>query len=76
MIDFIITAVIVLFAAILAFDSFRKWRATKSLWYILASGVSVLAAIGAVVSWSDGIYAIILAVILRFIAGFVGKPKS
>jgi hypothetical protein len=76
MIDFIITAVFVLFAALLTFDSFRKWQATKLVWYILSVVVSILAALGAIASWTDGIYALIPALILRFIAGLVGKPKS
>ena len=76
MFDTILTAVFVLLAAMVAFDAFRKWQALKINWFAAAAAVAVLAALGFMVSWTDGFYVIVLAFILRVVAGMAAKRKN
>ena len=75
MIDFIITGVLFLFGALLAIDSFNKWRGTKSVWFIFATLFFLLAAFAMIIDWTSGFYTIILALKLRLVAGLRQKSK-
>ncbi len=76
MFDTILTVVFVLLAALVTLDAFRKWRALKNNWFVIAAAVAGLAALGFIVSWTDGFYAIVVALILRVVAGMMAKRKK
>ena len=73
--DSIYLGIFILLAFILAFDSFNKWRSSKKIWYLIAIGAFILAAISVFSSMLDTIYLIVGGVILRIVAQHSGNKK-
>jgi|WetSurMetagenome_2_1015567.scaffolds.fasta_scaffold564000_1 hypothetical protein len=73
--DSIIIALFVFLSAVLAFDSFKKWRSSKKILYLVAILPFLLAAMSAFSIWRDTILFIMGGLILRIIAQNTGDKK-
>ena len=74
--DSLYLGIFILLAAILAYDSFNKWRSSKKILYLIAISVFILAVITLFSSRTDTIFLIIGGMILRMIAQYSGNKKS
>ena len=73
MFDIMIIVIFIFLAAVLAFDSFRKWRSSQKILYLVGIGAFMLAAMSAIVDWSSSIFFILGGMVVRVIAQNTGN---
>ncbi len=73
MTDTLITGALTLLAILLAYSSFRGWQRNKSIWYLIATVASVLAAPAFWLSWVHGFFLLIPAAMLFALAQLFKK---
>jgi hypothetical protein len=69
----IVKSVLTILALLGAFFTFRRWLKRKRIWYIISAAAAVLAALSVWLSWTEGIFLLVCALLLFALAEFYKK---
>jgi hypothetical protein len=76
MFDSMVTGLFIFLSAVLAYDTFKKWRGSQKVLYLVGIGLFVLAAMSAFVDWGSSIFCILGGLVVRLIAQNSGSKKG
>lgn len=75
MFDAIITGLFIFLAAVLAYDTFKKWRSSQKILYLIGIGAFILAVMSAFVDWGSSIFFILGGMVVRVLAQNSGSKQ-